>query len=114
MNTNNHDPNATIPNLANEDPYRMSFAELAVQLSITQAGSPRAEEMEREIKRRLMAEQSGLMRYQLVIGLVIGALVAMMSFSMGVAVSRAVPPHDHRAEAPTSSLSSLPPPFRRS
>ena len=114
MNTHNHDPNATIPNLANEDPYRMSFAELAVQLSITQAGSERALQMEGEIKRRLAAEQAGFMRHQIIVGIVLGGLIAMMSFSMGVAVSRAVPPHEHRAEAPRDSLASAPPPSRRS
>jgi hypothetical protein len=117
MNTHNSnpDPNTTIPNLGSDDPYRMSFAELAVQLSITQSGTARAQQMEHEIRRRLAIEAAGLMRFQIAVGIVIGGLIAMMSFSMGIAVSRNVPPHQHRVESPTAgALASSPPPFRRS
>jgi hypothetical protein len=112
MNTHNHEPGD--PHHApSEDPYRMSFAELAVQLSITQTGSPRAHLMEREVRRRLAVEQAGLMRFQIAVGIVMGGLIAMASFYMGLTVARVVPPHEHRAEAP-SPLASLPPPSRRS
>ena len=100
----------------NEDeaPFRMSFAELAVQLSITQTGSPRALLIEREIKRRVAEEHSALMRHQIAVGVVAGGLIAMASFYMGVAVSRAVPPHDHRVTAPHVTPGSLPTPSPRS
>ncbi|HYC36015.1 MAG TPA: hypothetical protein VEC19_06310 [Usitatibacter sp.] len=95
MNTHNNAP---------EDPYRMSFAELAVQLSITQTGSSRAAFLERELRRRLASEQAGLMRYQLAIGVVAGGLIALASFYMGAAVARVVPPHQHRAEAGATGM----------
>ena len=91
-----------------EAPFHLSFAELAVQLSITQPGSPRAVVIEREIRRRVSEENSALMRHQIAVGVVAGGLIAMASFYMGVAVSRVVPPHDHRAEAPHVTPGSSP------
>ena len=104
MSTQNHE----------EQPFRMSFAELAVQLSITQTGSPRALLIEREIRRRVAEEHSALMRHQIAVGVVAGGLIALASFYMGFSIARVVPPHEHRACAPIVTPGSLPTPSPRS
>jgi hypothetical protein len=96
-----------------DDAWRMSFAEVAVQLSITQPGSERAQTMEREIRRRLAREARVLLPYQIAVAMLAGAVLALGSYYMGT-LQRAVPAHEHPGQSSQAhGTQSTPPDLRR-
>jgi hypothetical protein len=66
-----------------EEPWRMSFGELAVALSLCDSGSERAAHLEQELRRRLVAERRQKARYSTALWFLVGALVAITAFQLG-------------------------------
>lgn len=66
-----------------QEPWRMSFGELAVALSLCDTASERATHLERELRRRLVAGKKRRARYSTALWFLVGALVAMTAFQLG-------------------------------
>lgn len=66
-----------------QEPWRMSFGELAVALSLCDTGSERAAHLEQELRRRLVADRRQNARHPMALWFLVGALVAITAFQLG-------------------------------
>lgn len=73
------------------DVYRLSFTELAIELSLSPAGTPRAALMENEIRRRVSVDERAAERRSWLACVCLGGVFAVVGFMAGAWV-RALPP----------------------
>ena len=75
-----------------QEPWAMSFSELAIAMAICEPGSRRYREVEAEMRRRARAEGCAA-RHPPVILFLAGALVAITAFYCGAALDGVTPRH---------------------
>lgn len=96
-----------------QEPWRMSFGELAVSLSLCDTGSERGALLEQELRRRLVAERRRKARYPAALWFLVGGMVAITAFQLGAGLrtlpwrSGAPAPSAAKAFMPVHSLPDL-------
>lgn len=73
-----------------QEPWAMSFSELAIAMAICEPGSARHRAVEAEMKRRVLADKESP-RHPPTILFLAGALVAITAFYFGAAIQGATP-----------------------
>ena len=97
--------NMSIRDDAPQEPWRMSFDELAIAISLCDAGSERSAHLEQEVRRRLRADARRQARYPAALWFLVGALVAMTAFQLGPMRTLSVRP---ASPAPSAAMALMP------
>jgi hypothetical protein len=84
-----------------QEPWRMSFDEIAIALSLCDAGSGRAAHLEQELRRRLVADRRRQARYPAALWFLAGGLVAITAFQLGTGM-RTLAPWRHVGSPPAA------------
>lgn len=92
---------------APQEPWRMSFDEIALALSRCDAGSERAAHLEQELRRRLVAERKRQARHPAALWFLAGGLLAITAFQLGTGM-RTLPMWSQGASPPAAVKTSLP------